>query len=45
VAARISSEPGRFGENMRRLMYRLLRLRPPAGPAVTPTAALAYLIP
>jgi hypothetical protein len=45
VARRISSEPGRFGENMRRLMYGLLHLRPPAGPAVTPTAASAYLIP
>lgn len=30
VAARITSEPGRFDRNMRALLYRKLRLRPPA---------------
>ena len=30
IAARISSEPGRFNRNMRRLMYRLLGLGQPA---------------
>lgn len=44
VAARISSEPGRFGQNMCGLMYRLLRLRPPAqAPAVT-TVASPFLV-
>jgi hypothetical protein len=37
VGRRITSEPGRFNRNMRRLMYRLLRLRQPATiPAVVP---------
>ena len=40
VAARITSEPGRFDRNMRRLMYRLLRLRQPATiPAALPARA------
>ncbi|MFI9331211.1 hypothetical protein ACIGZJ_27215 [Kitasatospora sp. NPDC052868] len=30
IAARISSEPGRFGRNMRRLLYRVLKLGEPA---------------
>ncbi|MFJ9696141.1 hypothetical protein [Kitasatospora sp. NPDC101183] len=30
IAARISSEPGRFGRNMRRLLYRVLELSQPA---------------
>lgn len=30
IAGRITSEPGRFNRNMRRLMYRLLRLGQPA---------------
>jgi hypothetical protein len=45
VAARISSEPGRFGQNMRRLMYRLLRLRPPGESPATPIAPPPFLIP
>ncbi|WP_313896212.1 hypothetical protein [Streptomyces sp. YIM 98790] len=32
IAARISSEPGRFGRNMRRLLYRTLGLGEPAHP-------------
>ncbi|NBM16594.1 hypothetical protein [Streptomyces sp. GC420] len=37
VAARISSEPGRFARRMRALLYRKLRLRPPAAhPATAP---------
>ncbi|MFF8597482.1 hypothetical protein ACF065_00935 [Streptomyces sp. NPDC015232] len=35
IAARISSEPGRFNANMRRLLYRLLRLGEPAHEPVT----------
>jgi hypothetical protein len=42
VAARLTSEPGRFDRNMRRLIYRTLGLSQPAsipvvGPAVPPT--------
>jgi hypothetical protein len=44
VAARITSEPGRFGQRMQRLMYDLLRLSTPAAGAVTPPAELPYLI-
>ncbi|MFJ3901056.1 hypothetical protein [Streptomyces sp. NPDC090025] len=37
VASRISSEPGRFNANMRRLLYRVLRLGEPAyAPATAP---------
>lgn len=35
IARRISSEPGRFNRNMRRLMYRLLGLGQPAYPPAT----------
>ncbi|WP_229924316.1 hypothetical protein [Streptomyces sulfonofaciens] len=35
IAARITSEPGRFNRNMRRLMYRLLGLGQPAHEPVT----------
>jgi hypothetical protein len=35
IAARITSEPGRFNRNMRRLMYRVLNLGQPAHPART----------
>lgn len=35
IAARITSEPGRFSRNMRRLMYRVLGLGQPAHPALT----------
>jgi hypothetical protein len=44
VAARITSEPGRFGRNMRQLMYRLLRLSLPAAIPVTPPAELPFFI-
>jgi hypothetical protein len=37
VAARITSEPGRFNRNMRRLIYRMLGLsQPPSIPAASP---------
>lgn len=40
VAARLTSEPGRFDRNMRRLIYRKLRLSQPTSiPAVPPAAA------
>lgn len=35
IAARITSEPGRFARNMRSLLYRLLNLGEPAHPPVT----------
>ncbi|GAB2575858.1 hypothetical protein GCM10027168_06030 [Streptomyces capparidis] len=35
IASRITSEPGRFHRNMRRLMYRVLGLGQPAHPPVT----------
>ncbi|MEU5210794.1 hypothetical protein [Streptomyces sp. NPDC020742] len=35
IAARITSEPGRFSRNMRHLLYRLLGLGQPAHPAPT----------
>src|SRR4029077_2507811 len=39
VAARLTSEPGRFHRNMRRLMYRMLGLTQPATvPAAVPAA-------
>lgn len=43
IAARITSEPGRYARRMRALMYRKLRLRPSAlrpvtGPAALPSA-------
>lgn len=39
VGARISSEPGRFGRNMRRLIYRQLGLaQPPSVPTARPAA-------
>ncbi|MFB9248329.1 hypothetical protein ACFFWE_08825 [Sphaerisporangium melleum] len=44
VAARITSEPGHFDRNMRRLMYRLLELPQPATITVTPPAAVPYLL-
>jgi len=37
VAARITSEPGRFNQNMRRVLYRVLELgQPPTIPAMPP---------
>jgi hypothetical protein len=43
VAERITSEPGRFNRNMRRLMYRLLGLSTPAVIPAMPPAALPFL--
>jgi len=40
IAKRISSEPGRFNDNMRRLMYRILGLGQPAFAPVTEPVAL-----
>jgi hypothetical protein len=44
VAARITSEPGRFNRNMRRLMYRVLGLSQPATIPAMPPAGLPALI-
>lgn len=44
VAARLSSEPGRFDRNMRRLIYRLLGLRQPSSIPVARPAALPTVI-
>jgi hypothetical protein len=44
VAARITSQPGRFDQNMRRLMYRLLRLRQPAVISAARAAEPPFLI-
>ncbi len=43
VTARITSQPGRFDPNMRELMYRLLRLRPPGAVQAPQVAALPFL--
>lgn len=40
IARQLSSEPGRFGRNLRRVMYRLLRLGEPAHPPVLPPLPL-----
>jgi hypothetical protein len=44
VAARLSSEPGRFDRNMRRLIYRLLGLSQPSSIPVARVAALPVVI-
>jgi hypothetical protein len=44
VAERITSAPGRFDRNMRRLMYRLLRLKQPATIAPAAPAAVPFLL-
>lgn len=44
VAARITSEPGRFNRNMRRLVYRMLGLKPPTVIPVTAPADLPFLV-
>jgi hypothetical protein len=44
VAARITSQPGRFSRNMRRLLYRQLGLPQPAGAVPVEPAALPTLI-
>jgi hypothetical protein len=44
VAARITSEPGQFRRNMRRLIYRRLGLTQPASIPVTPPARLPWVI-
>lgn len=44
VAARITSEPGRYARRMRALLYRQLRLRPPAGGASAEPAAMPVTV-
>jgi hypothetical protein len=44
VAARITSEPGQFRRNMRRLVYRMLGLTQPRTIPVTPAAPLPWAI-
>jgi hypothetical protein len=44
VAARITSEPGRFRGNMRRLIYRMLGLTQPPTIPVTPPARMPWVI-
>jgi hypothetical protein len=44
VAARITSEPGQFQRNMRRLIYRLLGLTQPASVPVMPPAGVPTVI-
>jgi hypothetical protein len=44
VKDRITSQPGRFDRNMRRLMYRLLRMRQPAAIPVAPAAESPFLL-
>ncbi|MBM9503671.1 hypothetical protein [Actinacidiphila acididurans] len=44
VAARITSEPGRFTRRMRALLYRKLRLRPPVAGWVTEPARLPFTV-
>jgi hypothetical protein len=44
VAARITSEPGQFRRNMRRLIYRVLGLTQPASVPVTPSAGMPTVI-
>jgi hypothetical protein len=44
VAARVTSEPGRFDQNMRRLLYRRLGLTQPPAISVTPPAGMPAVI-
>jgi hypothetical protein len=44
VAGRITSQPGRFDRNMRRLMYRLLHMRQPAAVPAPRAAELPFLL-
>lgn len=44
VASRITSEPGKFARRMRALLYRKLRLRPPAGRPATQLARLPLTV-
>lgn len=44
VAARITSEPGQFRRNMRRLVYRMLGLTQPTSIPVTPPAGMPTVI-
>jgi hypothetical protein len=44
VAARITSEPGRFHRNMRRLIYRMLGLAQPSATPVAPAAQMPWVI-
>jgi len=44
VARRLTSEPGQFGRNMRRLVYRMLGLPQPSSIPVTPPAGMPAVI-
>jgi hypothetical protein len=44
VAARVTSEPGRFRGNMRRLIYRMLGLTQPPSIQLTPAAPMPWII-
>jgi hypothetical protein len=44
VAARITSEPGRFDRNLRRLLYRRLGITQPPSTSVTPPAGMPTII-
>jgi hypothetical protein len=44
VARRLTSEPGQFGRNMRRLVYRVLGLPQPSSIPVTPPAGMPAVI-
>ncbi len=45
ISARITSEPGRFNQNMRRLVYRVLGLSQPATIPAMPPADVPALVP
>jgi len=44
VTARVTSEPGRFGLNMQRLLYGFLQLAPPTARPATPPAELPFRV-
>ncbi|MEV2193541.1 hypothetical protein AB0I02_21510 [Streptomyces phaeochromogenes] len=44
IAGRLSSEPGRFARRMRALLYRRLRLRPPAAALTAERARLPFFV-
>jgi hypothetical protein len=44
VAARITSEPGRFRSNMRRLIYQMLGLTQPPSIPVTPSVPMPWVV-
>jgi hypothetical protein len=45
VAGRLTSEPGRFNQNMRRLLYQVLGLPQPATIPCMPPAGVPALVP